>query len=66
MKKKAVNRSLILLVLTVSFGLFQAWKESKNPFAFFNEKFPEVTTKFAKSNYNRNYVDISSNKKIKQ
>ncbi|MDP4238302.1 MAG: hypothetical protein Q8904_02385 [Bacteroidota bacterium] len=36
MKKKVVNHSLVILVLVVSWGLFQAWKESKNPFAFFS------------------------------
>jgi len=36
MKKKIANQSLVILVLVVCFGLFQAWKESKNPFAFFS------------------------------
>jgi len=36
MKKKVVNQSLALLVFIVSFGLFQAWKESKNPFALYS------------------------------
>jgi len=34
MKNKVVNHSLLILALTVSFGLFQAWREGKNPFAF--------------------------------
>jgi hypothetical protein len=34
MKHKVVNHSLLILALTVSFGLFQAWREGKNPFAF--------------------------------
>lgn len=60
MKKKVVNHSLALLVLTVFFGLFQAWKESKNPFAFFNEKPHNAATKLAKLNYNRDYVEVTS------
>ena len=36
MKKKVANQSLMILAIVVSFGLFQAWKESKNPFAFFS------------------------------
>jgi hypothetical protein len=34
MKNKVVNHSLLILALTVTFGLFQAWREGKNPFAF--------------------------------
>jgi hypothetical protein len=36
MKKKVVNHALMVLVLLVCFGLFQAWKESKNPFIFYS------------------------------
>jgi len=36
MKKKITNHSLIILVLIVSFGLVQAWRESRNPFAFYS------------------------------
>lgn len=56
MKKKIVNRSLLILVLTVFFGLFQAWKESKNPFAFHTnhknkiEKFKPVSNKYINVN----------------
>jgi len=52
MKKKIVNRSLILLGLVVSFGLFQAWKESRNPFAFLKEKSMKVSTKYTKDSHN--------------
>lgn len=34
MKKKVTNHSLVILGLVVSFGLFQAWREEKAPFAF--------------------------------
>jgi len=37
MKKKVANHSLVILVLIVSFGLFQAWRESRNPFAFYSK-----------------------------
>ena len=36
MKKKIANNSLGVLCVVVCFGLFQAWKESKNPFALFS------------------------------
>jgi len=42
MKKKVTNHSLAILVLIVSFGLFQAWKESKNPFALFSNTKKEI------------------------
>ena len=38
MNKKVANHSLVILVFVVSFGLYQAWKESKNPFAFYSNK----------------------------
>ena len=50
MKKKVANHSLALLILTVFFGLFQAWKESKNPFAFYSED----KNKIEKSKYTLN------------
>jgi len=34
MKKKITHHSLAILVIIVSFGLVQAWRESRNPFAF--------------------------------
>jgi len=34
MKKKITQHSLLILGLIVSFGLVQAWRESRNPFAF--------------------------------
>lgn len=36
MKKKIVNQSLALLVIIVSLGLIQAWRESRNPFALYS------------------------------
>ncbi len=33
MKKRIANNSIILLVIVISFGLFQAWKQNKKPFA---------------------------------
>jgi hypothetical protein len=38
MKRKIANQSLVILFLIVVFGLFQAWKESRNPFAFISNK----------------------------
>jgi hypothetical protein len=38
MKNKVANYSKGLLVVTVFFGLFLAWKESRNPFNFFKQK----------------------------
>ena len=34
MKKKVTNHSLIILGFVVTFGLIQAWREDKAPFAF--------------------------------
>jgi hypothetical protein len=51
MKKKVVNYSLTLLILTVLFGLFQAWKESKNPFMLFSNN---NKSKIEKSKYSSN------------
>lgn len=42
MHEKVANRSLMILVLIVFFGLFQAWKESKNPFAFYSNHKKEI------------------------
>ncbi len=50
MKKKIANRSIILLGFIFSFGLFQAWKESRNPFAFFKGNSLKVSTKYIKPN----------------
>lgn len=47
MKKKIANQSLVILILVVCFGLFQAWKESKNPFTFFTNH----TKRIEKPNY---------------
>lgn len=38
MKRKIANQSLVILFLIVLFGLFQAWKESRNPFALISKK----------------------------
>ncbi len=63
MKKKITKHSLILLTLIIFFGLFQAWKESRNPFAFFKEK---TQSKLTGSYKNTNYLEVSSIKTIKQ
>ena len=51
MKKRIANRSLILLGLVVSLGLFQAWKESRSPFKILKEKSLNVSIKFTKPSY---------------
>ena len=62
MKYKVVNRSLILLLLTVFFGLFQAWKESKNSFAFYSNnknkivKFKYISNKEVTCDTKKNYI----------
>ena len=38
MKERVANYSLMLVVVIVSFGLFQAWRLSRNPFAFYKSK----------------------------
>ena len=42
MKKRIANHSLIILGLIVSFGLFQAWKQDKKPFAFFSGRITQI------------------------
>jgi hypothetical protein len=32
MKKRIANESILLLVIIVFLGLFQAWKQNRNPF----------------------------------
>ncbi|MDP4238168.1 MAG: hypothetical protein Q8904_01685 [Bacteroidota bacterium] len=62
MKEKIVNYSMVILVLTVSFGLFQAWEKSKKPFAFYSkneniiEKSKYMSNQPTKVKTNRNYV----------
>jgi hypothetical protein len=53
MKEKVANYSKGLLVITVFFGLFLAWKESRNPFKFFRENTNRVETL-------SNYIDNHS------
>ena len=38
MKEKTAKYSIVLLVFITSWGLFQAWNQSKKPFVFFLEK----------------------------
>lgn len=62
MKKKVTNHSLVILALIVSFGLFQAWKESRNPFAFFSntkkmiDKTNYVSDKSIKYDFKKEYL----------
>lgn len=44
MKEKVANYSKALIVVTVFFGLFLAWKDSRNPFKFFKEKTIQTET----------------------
>jgi len=55
MKVKVANYSKGLLVITVVFGLFLAWKESRNPFNFFKEK--TIQTETISSNINHRTSD---------
>ena len=50
MKKKVANHSLVILVLIISFGLFQARKESKRPFAFESDSNNKIRTSNPDSN----------------
>ena len=62
MKKKVTNHSLVILSFIVSFGLFQAWKESRNPFAFFSntkkmiDKTSYVSDKSIKYDFKKEYL----------
>lgn len=62
MKKRIANQSIVVLTLIVCFGLFQAWKESKNPFALFSgtkngiEKPKNMSVKSVKYNTKDNYM----------
>jgi len=62
MKQKIANRSLVLLVLIVSVGLYQAWKQDKKPFAFFSEKNTQLrkampeSAKTAGINFKKDYT----------
>ncbi len=58
MKKKIANRSIILLGFIFSFGLFQAWKESRNPFAFFKGNSQKVSPKYTKTIYINNLNSV--------
>ena len=58
MKKKIAHHSLVILVLTVCFGLFQAWKESKNPFAFYSTN----KTSYEKSRFISNKILLPDTK----
>jgi hypothetical protein len=44
MKEKVANYSKGLLVITVVFGLFLAWKESRSPFNYIKEKMVQTET----------------------
>ena len=56
MKEKVANYSKGLIVVTVFFGLFLAWRESRNPFNFFNEK--SIHTETLSSNNHIHTADI--------
>lgn len=62
MKKKIANQSLVILILIVCFGLFQAWKESRNPFALYSnyknkiEKSKTMSNKLAGFDIKDNYT----------
>jgi len=58
MKKQVAKRSLILLGLVISLGLFQAWKESRTPFKTLKEKTMNVSTKFINTNYPYNINSV--------
>lgn len=59
-KEIIVKKSIVLLALVFSFGLFQAWKEARNPFAFFTKESQIASTKPTENN--KNYVEIMSKK----
>lgn len=44
MKEKVANYSKGLLVITVVFGLFLAWKDSRSPFSYVKEKTVQTET----------------------
>jgi hypothetical protein len=66
MNKKVANHAQILLIVIFCFGLFQAWKESRYPFVFFKVKPQNTSIKLTTSYNNRNYAEISPNKKTNQ
>lgn len=61
MKEKTAKYSIVLLVFITSWGLFQAWNESKKPFVFFLEKPQNAAIKPTPFNN----IEISSNKVLK-
>jgi len=66
MKKKIANRSLVILVLIVLFGLFQAWKEEKNPFVFTKDtslNSNQLPDKFIQHQLKENYILNLTSKK---
>ena len=51
MKQRIANNSIVLLVLVVIFGLFQAWKQNRRPFVnYSNVKEKEVSYESFKLN----------------